>query len=193
MNWYSKNAADIAFIALLSLGFLGVAVSFVHNLTNRFGIRVLFAFLFVTFAAVAWHANKTDREAFEARLTGGDHFAFVRVREETDRSGKNNMVAITTTGTLPSLHIGFYPVLPDGTVLKKKQRWVPQFRDLPPSTFHPAIALEPGRYQIHFLMGEKKWIEHLEFERSAKGVTQVLWVERNGRVIYREPPEDGTR
>lgn len=183
MNWYTMNAGDISFFFLLALSFMGIAVTFIHSLTQRSSKKLFLTIMFILFATIAWHSNKTDRQVFETRLTGGNHFAFVRVRPETKQTGKN-FIAITTTGALPTLHIGIHPLSLDGSVLGEE--WL-QYRDLPPTTFHPPVVLKPGRYRINFLMIDKAWTEYLEFEQSEKGVEQVFWIERNGEVIHREP------
>ena len=144
--------------------------------------------VFLALGAVSIWVGVEQDTALEDALTGGDNYAYLRVRPETDQRGWNK-VAIETTGALPSLHVGFYPVSPDGQVLREKQWWVP-FENLPHTTFHPNIALPAGRYEINFLMGAKKWVEHLEFKRSGKAVKQVFRVERDGEVIYREPIRD---
>ncbi len=188
MTWYAENSGDVASGAVLALTALGVVVTFAPKFTRPTAAKIGFTMLLVAIGTVAWHSNKIAREAFETRITGGNNFAYLRVRPETDQRGWN-LVAITTTGALPSLHVGFYPLSPAGDLLREKQKWV-QFGALPPTTSHPGIALAPGRYQIHFLMGAKKWVEHLEFKRSGKAVTQVFRVERDGEVIYREPIRD---
>ena len=55
--------------------------------------------------------DRNEREALEAELTGGNSFAYLRIRDAVSRDG-GNFAEITTTGALPSLHLGFYPVLP---------------------------------------------------------------------------------
>lgn len=165
--------------------------------SNQIAIRRwIAAFVIVGLSAFAagvadWHFDRQERDTAKAEFskfieeqTGGRNFAYVRVRSKTSEDGKN-WVAIETTGALPSLAVGFYPLSPDG-VPTGKEAWL-HYADLPKTTFNTNAVLTPGRYRIDFKMGNKSWTEHLDFERSEDGVDQVLWVERDGKVIHREP------
>jgi|TARA_B100000315_G_C14374974_1_gene494752 hypothetical protein len=165
--------------------------------TDRFAIRLWIAAFAVVALVISaaggggWYLDRQERiradaefKKFKDELTGGDNFAFVRARQETSEDGKN-WIAIETTGALPSLLVGFHPLSLDGTPVGEK-KWV-HFSDLPETTFNTSVVLAPGRYRIDFKMGDKIWTEHLDFERSEEGIDQVLWVERNGKVIHREP------
>jgi hypothetical protein len=182
MSWYNDNASDIASGALLALAFLGVLVTFVRNLVNREPAKWAFAIVFLVIAGIAWHANRTDRRIFESNLMGGDNFAFVRVTDTLTADGQY-LINIVPTGALPSLFVGFYP---DETTDEFKAHWLTS-GPIPHSAFTPSIALRPGRYRIDFWMGNKKWIEHLEFEPVGKTISQKFVVQRDGIEIHREP------
>ena len=188
MTWYSSNAADIASFALLALAFLGVAVSFVRNFENRRPEQWAFATGFILLAALAWHANKTDREAFEKRLTGSENYAFFHSRNGQKQSGKF-LLYIQGKGDSPDVRICRYRLADDGR----------KYDEIcPPPTYIREVngevdwPISAGRWQFDFFaLYNNRWSQILNLEEKDGVLTQSIEVRRPGEkdCVYCPPPK----
>ena len=185
MGWYTDYAADIAFLALLILGILGAAVSFVDKFTKRTWAKRVFAGLFVFFAVVAWHANKRDREYFEASLTGGDNYCYLAVRKD----GEKFMWQRHNSGKfqIPQMQFGIYRK----DVAGKYELLFGQYREftcLPESIDAPAFKWIIGEFKIHFPAKNGIWDEYLTLRKENGFLIQEILIEREGHAPVRLEP-----
>lgn len=187
--WPTVDAAYFvgAFVVSLILGLLGI------GRVNKNLIRGLLVVSFVIMGLGLWSTAQRAEEAANLRqsitdirlaVTGGDNYVYLTVRPVVAQNGEN-LLAFTTTGPIPRSDFSVHGLSEDGRVMFMREH---ALRPLPQTTaYFRKKTLPPGRFKISFVMGEKRWTEYLDFERTDEGVDQIYWVERDGIVILEGP------
>ncbi len=182
MSWFTENAGDIASLFILALGFLGVYVAFVPNIARR-RERWYIGIGFVVVAAVAWYADKVDRRATEARLTGGDNYCYFQadLSRPQPKGGYEWKLINKKQRPIPNVQICLY-------LNGKFSRCWKQGMCIPHSVDQAKDEgpLPIGEHRFEFFAANR-WSQTLEIYMEGETPKQRGEIIRDGKEIWRFP------
>lgn len=136
----------------------------------------------VVTVAQVW-ASARDREAresFEAKVTGGNNYAYFDAEIHIAPNGEH-YVGVTTTGQMAIFDCSVKRLSADRRVVDHRE-WA--FRPLPKVRARFSYTtLPPGEYRFDCIMGDKTWRQHLTFEPVPEGIKQEYRVEKDGEDV----------